>query len=205
MAQTKSKSSFPSNKSSKSASSGNSKSSGQRSSAGSSSSQEGESSMLEELFLDELKDIYWAEKHLLKALPKMEKAATSEELKKSFADHLEVTREQVGRLEHAFEMLDKKAQGKKCEAMDGLTKEAEGIIEDTEKGTMTRDVGLIMAAQKVEHYEIATYGSLAQLAKTLGKNELADLMRQTLEEEKEADELLTSIAENNVNVEATAE
>ena len=206
MAQSKGKSSSASNKGSKTASSGRSKTSGKGSngSAGS-SSREGESTMLEELFLDELKDIYWAEKHLLKALPKMEKAATSEELKQAFADHLEVTREQVRRLEQAFEMLDKKAQGKKCEAMDGLTKEADGIVEDTEKGTMTRDVGLIMAAQKVEHYEIATYGSLAQLAKTIGNNELADLMGRTLEEEKQADELLTSIAENNINVEATAE
>lgn len=200
MAQTKSNSTA--NKNSGAASSGK----GRTSSNGSSRSQEkGESPMLEELFLDELKDIYWAEKHLLKALPKMEKAATSGELKQTFADHLEVTREHVARLERAFEMLDKKAQGKKCEAMDGLTKEAEGIIEDTEKGTMTRDVGLIMAAQKVEHYEIATYGSLAQLAKILGNNELADLMGQTLEEEKEADELLTSIAENNINIEAAAE
>ncbi len=203
MAQTKTKSESTSNKVTKSASQGRSKNSSQNSS--NTSSKDGESSMLEELFLDELKDIYWAEKHLLKALPKMEKAATSEELKQSFADHLEVTRVQVERLEQAFGMLDKKAQGKKCEAMDGLTKEAGGIIEDTEKGTLTRDVGLIMAAQKVEHYEIATYGSLAQLAKTLGKNEIADLMVQTLAEEKEADELLTSIAENNINVEARAE
>lgn len=167
--------------------------------------QQDQSTMLQELLIDEIKDIYWAEKHLLKALPKMQKAATSEELKKAFGDHLEVTRGQVSRLEQAFEMLGKKAQGKKCEAMDGLTKEADSIIEDTEKGTLTRDVGLIMAAQKVEHYEIATYGSLAQLAKTLGNKELCDLMGQTLEEEKEADELLTTIAENNVNVEATAE
>ena len=187
-------------KSSAKGSNGSSKSNG----SANKSSQE-QSTMLEELFLEELKDIYWAEKHLLKALPKMQKAATSEELKQSFADHLEVTREQVTRLEEAFELLDEKAQGKKCEAMDGLTKEAEGIIEDTEAGTLTRDVGLIMAAQKVEHYEIATYGSLAQLAKTLGKTELADLMVQTLEEEKEADQLLTNIAENNINVEATAE
>ena len=162
-------------------------------------------SMLEELFMDELKDIYWAEKHLVKTLPKMAKAATSEELKKSFTDHLEVTKEHVSRLEEAFSLLDKKAQAKKCEAMAGLTKEGEGIIEDTEKGSLTRDVGLIMAAQKVEHYEIATYGSLAQLAKTLGKKDIANLMLQTLEEEKEADELLTSIAENNINAEATAE
>lgn len=198
MAQTKSK-----NTSSKGSSSarGTNKISG----TSSASSQEEQSPMLEELFLESLKDIYWAEKHLVKALPKMIKAATSEELKQSFTDHLEVTKQQVTRLEEAFELLGKKAQGKKCEAMDGLTKEAESIIEDTEKGTLTRDVGLIMAAQKVEHYEIATYGSLAQLAKTLGKNDLAQLMGQTLAEEKEADQLLTSIAENNINVEATAE
>lgn len=207
MAQSKSGSS---SKGSKSASSGRSKSSSKKSSGGSSnssssSSQDGESGMLEELFLDEIKDIYWAEKHLLKILPRMEKAATSEELKRSFSEHLEVTREQVGRLEQAFEILGKRAQGKKCEAMDGITKEGEGIIEETEKGSMTRDVGLIMAAQKVEHYEIATYGSLAQLAKTLGKNDIAELMGQTLQEEKEADEMLTQIAENNVNVEATEE
>jgi ferritin-like metal-binding protein YciE len=169
------------------------------------SNSEDQSSLLQELFLDELKDIYWAEKHLLKALPKMAKASTSDELNKAFNDHLEVTKGHVARLEKVFELLDEKAQAKKCEAMAGLTKEGEGIIEDTEKGTLTRDVGLIMAAQKVEHYEIATYGSLAQLAKTLGKNDVADLMMQTLNEEKDADELLTGIAENNINVEATAE
>ena len=167
--------------------------------------QQVQSSLLKELFHDELKDIYWAEKHLLKALPKMAKAATSEELRKAFTDHLETTKGHVTRLENAFDLLGEKAQAKKCEAMAGLTKEGDGIIEDTEKGTLTRDVGLIMAAQKVEHYEIATYGSLAQLAKTLGKNDIAALMIDTLNEEKEADELLTSIAENNINVEATAE
>ncbi|MDB5224289.1 MAG: ferritin-like protein [Chitinophagaceae bacterium] len=196
MAQTKSKSN-----SGRPASIQAGKSSGKNSNT---SSQE-QSSMLEELFLDELKDIYWAEKHLVKALPKMAKAATSDELRQSFTDHLEATKGHVTRLEKAFGLLGEKVQAKKCEAMAGLTKEGDGIIEDTEKGTLTRDVGLIMAAQKVEHYEIATYGSLAQLAKTLGKSDLADLMVQTLEEEKEADELLTSIAENNINVEATAE
>ncbi len=202
MAQTQTKS--KSNSSTAKSSNGNSGRS-KRSANGSAGSKENQSTMLEELFLEELRDIYWAEKHLLKALPKMEKAATSKELRQSFADHLRVTKEQVTRLEEAFEILDAKAQGKKCEAMDGLTKEAEGIIEATEQGTLTRDVGLIMAAQKVEHYEIATYGSLAQLAKTLGKNDLAQLMVQTLEEEKEADKLLTTIAENNINVEATEE
>jgi ferritin-like metal-binding protein YciE len=202
MAQTQTKS--KSNSSTAKSSNGNSGRS-KRSANGSAGSKENQSTMLEELFLEELRDIYWAEKHLLKALPKMEKAATSKELRQSFADHLKVTKEQVTRLEEAFEILDAKAQGKKCEAMDGLTKEAEGIIEATEQGTLTRDVGLIMAAQKVEHYEIATYGSLAQLAKTLGKNDLAQLMVQTLEEEKEADQLLTTIAENNINVKATEE
>jgi ferritin-like metal-binding protein YciE len=164
-----------------------------------------QSGLLNELLIDEIKDIYWAEKQLIKSLPKMQKAATTEELKQAFADHLEVTKEHVMRLEEAFELLDKKPQAKKCEAMAGLTKEAEEIIADTEKGTITRDVALIMAAQKVEHYEIATYGSLAQLAKTLGLTQLADLMSETLGEEKEADQLLTSIAENNINVEAAGE
>ena len=181
---------------------GNSKFSGKNSSK---NAKQDESSLLEELFHDELKDIYWAEKHLTKVLPKMEKAATSKQLKTSFSSHLEETRGQIVRLEKAFELLGKIAQAKKCEAMAGITKEGEGIIEDTEKGTLTRDVGLIMAAQKVEHYEIATYGSLAQLAKTLGKNDIAELMVATLNEEKAADEMLTQIAENNINVEAAAE
>ena len=171
----------------------------------STTSQQAQSSLLEELFLDELKDIYWAEKHLLKALPKMAKAATSSKLTQAFLDHLKATQGHVSRLEKTFDLLGKKAQAKKCEAMAGLTKEGDGIIEDTQKGSITRDVGLIMAAQKVEHYEIATYGSLAQLAKTLGKNDIAALLIQTLQEEKEADELLTGIAENSINVEATAE
>ena len=164
-----------------------------------------QSTLMEEFFVDSLKDIYWAEKHLLKALPKMAKAATSDTLRKAFTEHLAATQNHVNRLEKAFGLLGEKVQAKKCEAMAGITKEGEGIIEDTEKGTVTRDVGLIMAAQKVEHYEIATYGSLAQLAKTLGKNDVAKLMVETLEEEREADQLLTNMAENNINVEATTE
>jgi ferritin-like metal-binding protein YciE len=164
-----------------------------------------DSSMLQEFIVDTLKDIYWAEKHLTKALPRLQKAATSEELKQAFQDHLEVTEEQIGRLEEVFGILGKKAQAKKCEAMEGLTKEAETVIEETEKGSKTRDVGLIMAAQKVEHYEIATYGGLVQLAKTMGMTEIADLLGQTLAEEKEADQLLTDIAENNINLEAEQE
>ena len=162
-------------------------------------------SMLKDFFIEELKDIYWAEKHLVKTLPKMQKAATSTELKNAFADHLEVTKTHVSRLEQAFESLGKKAQAKKCEAMEGITTEGESIIDETEAGTSTRDVGLILAAQKVEHYEISTYGGLAQLATTLGLDDVADLLHQTLGEEKEADSTLTDIAENNVNYEAAEE
>ena len=161
--------------------------------------------MLEKFFIDELKDIYWAEKHLVKALGKLGKAATTDELRQAFEDHQAQTEEHVDRLEQVFEMFGKKAQAKKCEAMDGLSKEAESIVEDTEDGTMTRDVGLIIAAQKVEHYEIATYGSLVQLANTMNLSEIAEILEQTLEEEKETDELLTSIAENNINMQAETE
>lgn len=161
--------------------------------------------LLEKFFIDQLKDIYWAEKALTKALPKMAKAATTEQLKDAFTDHLEATKEQVTRLEQVFQMLGKKAQAKKCEAMEGLNKEAESIIEDTEEGSMTRDVALIIAAQKVEHYEIATYGGLTQLAKTMGMEEIGEILGQTLQEEKETDELLTYIAENDINMEAEME
>ena len=161
--------------------------------------------LLEKFLYESLKDIYWAEKHLTKALPKMKKAATSEELKAAIEEHLEVTEDHISRLEQVFEILGKKAQAKKCEAMEGLTKEAESIIEETDAGTATRDVGIILAAQKVEHYEIATYGGLAQLAKTMGLDEAHELLGQTLQEEKEADETLTSIAENDINFQAEEE
>jgi len=162
-------------------------------------------SALTKLFVDEIKDIYWAEKHLTKALPKLEKAATSNALKKAFATHLKQTNGHVARLEKVFRLLGQKVQAKKCDAMAGLVEEASSIIEDTEKGTATRDVGLILAAQKVEHYEIATYGALAQIAKTLGNEAVKNLLGTTLEEEKATDELLTSIAEEQVNYEATLE
>jgi ferritin-like metal-binding protein YciE len=154
---------------------------------------------LEKYFIDSLKDIYWAEKHLVKALAKLQKAATTEELKSSIEEHIAQTEEQVGRVEQVFEILGKKAQAKKCEAMEGLTKEAQTGIEETEKGSMTRDVAIIVSAQKVEHYEIAAYGSLVQLATTMGQQEIADILQQTLEEEKQTDENLTMIAENNIN------
>jgi ferritin-like metal-binding protein YciE len=162
-------------------------------------------SMLKELFIDQLKDIYWAEKHLTKALPKMEKAATSEELKQAFADHLAVTEEHISRLEEVFEMMEEEPRAKKCDGMEGLVKEGESVIEETEAGTATRDAGIIIGAQKVEHYEIAAYGSLVQLAKTIGKEDVAEILQTTLDEEKKADELLTNIAVSSINVTAEQE
>ena len=154
-----------------------------------------------DLFEDELKDIYWAEKALTKAIPKMIKNTTTPDLAQALEDHLEETKGHVDRLEEAFQMLGKAARAKKCEAMDGLIKEAEEIMEDTPEG-IVRDAGIISAGQKVEHYEIATYGTLCAFAKTLGEEEIASLLQQTLEEEKGADEKLTSIAESSVNLEA---
>lgn len=167
-------------------------------------SEENQSALLE-LFIDGIKDLYWAEKHLRKALPKMQSAATSEELQNAFESHLEQTEEHVARLEEIFQMLEEKPQAKKCDAMEGLVSEGETIVEETEEGTATRDVGLIMAAQKIEHYEIASYGSLAQLAKTLGKDDIAEILESTLTEEIETDELLTGIAEGSVNYAASSE
>jgi ferritin-like metal-binding protein YciE len=183
----------------------NSKKEKQATSAGRSASGSSDSSMLQEFFIDELKDIYWAEKHLVKVLPKMQKAATTQELKDAISEHLEVTKTHVSRLEDVFGLMDKTPQAKKCEAMAGITKEGDDIVSETEDGSITRDVGIILAAQKVEHYEIATYGGLTQLAKTLNLNEIADILYKTLEEEKETDEKLTQIAENNINVEAAEE
>ena len=161
--------------------------------------------MLNELFLDELKDIYGAEKHLTKALPKMRKAATSQELGSAFERHLTETEGQIKRIEQVFEMLGQSAKAKKCEAMEGLVKEAQNLMDELPKGTMVRDAGLIIAAQKVEHYEIAAYGSLVQLAKTMGRNNVANLLAQTLEEEKRTDQLLTQLAESGINVAAETE
>ncbi|MBA4139438.1 MAG: ferritin-like domain-containing protein [Segetibacter sp.] len=161
--------------------------------------------MLQELFLDSIKDMYWAEKSLTKVLPKMSKAATSPELQQAFTQHLQVTEGQVGRLEQVFELLGKKAAGVKCDAMVGLTKEAETMIQDTKKGSKTRDVALIMAAQKVEHYEIASYGSMATLAAQMGLSEAKELLGQTLQEEKDTDSLLTQIAESSINQQAEQE
>ena len=173
--------------------------------SGTNTSAVADNTQLEKFFMDALKDIYWAEKHLTKALPKMKKAATTEALQDAIEDHLAQTQEHVSRLEQVFEMLGKKAQAKKCDAMEGLVKEGESVIEETEDGSMTRDVGIIISAQKVEHYEIAAYGGLTQLARTMGLEDVAGILHVTLEEEKQADVLLTEIAENNINWEAEQE
>jgi ferritin-like metal-binding protein YciE len=159
------------------------------------------SSQLMELFEDGLKDIYFAEKALLKAIPKMIDNATSEELIGALTNHLAETENQVLRLEEVFESIDKKAEAVKCEAMVGLIKEATEIMDECEEGSM-RDAGIIAAAQKVEHYEIATYGTLRQFAETLGLTKAATLLAETLEEEKAADVKLTEVAVEAINIEA---
>ncbi len=162
-------------------------------------------SMLHEFFMDALKDIYWAEKALVKGLQKMAKNTTSEDLRTAFEDHREVTQVQIERLEQVFEMMGKKAQAKKCPAMQGLLEESVETIEETEDDTYTRDCALIVSAQKAEHYEIAAYGSLVTLARAMGHTEAADLLQETLDEEKETDQLLTQIAEGHINEEALNE
>jgi ferritin-like metal-binding protein YciE len=159
---------------------------------------------LHELFEMELKDIYWAEKALTKAIPKMIKKATSEELVGALEEHLAVTENQVKRVEQVFELMDMTPKAKKCEAMDGIIKEGEEIMKETEEG-MARDAGIISAAQKVEHYEIASYGTLCAFAKTLGMTKGAELLEETLNEEKEADATLSKIAESSINEEAMQE
>ncbi len=156
---------------------------------------------LRDLFVESLKDIYWAEKALTKTLPKMAKNATTPNLVSALNEHLEVTIGQVARLEEVFASIGEKAVAKKCDAMEGLIKEGEGILEETEPGAV-RDAGIIAASQKIEHYEIATYGTLAAFAKTLGEDEAVSLLEQTLSEEKEADVALTVTAYNTVNFDA---
>jgi len=156
---------------------------------------------LQELYVDELKDLYSAEKQLTKALPKMAKAATSPELRTGFEEHLEQTKGHAQRLEEIFTMLGKKGSGKKCVGMEGLIKEGSEIMgEDLEEDVM--DAALIAAAQRVEHYEIAGYGTVCAYADLLGESEHSELLRQTLEEEKETDQKLTALSED-INVEAS--
>lgn len=156
-------------------------------------------SKLKEFFVDQLEDLLWAEQKLVKTLPKMQEAATSQQLKEAFANHCEETRQHVSRLEQIFGIIGEEVDTTKCPAMAGIVSEGEDIIDDTDDGSAQRDVGLIFAGQKAEHYEIATYGGMVTLAKTLGYDDAADILSQTLAEEKQADELLTQIAENNVN------
>ena len=162
-------------------------------------------SKLKEFFTDQLEDLLWAEKKLVKTLPKMREAATSAELKDAFGNHLNQTRNHVTRLEQVFGMIGEEVDTTKCAAMAGIVDEGEDIIDETAEGTAQRDVGLIFAGQKAEHYEIASYGGMVTLAKTLGYEDAADLLTQTLEEEKEADSMLTQIAENNINYQASIE
>jgi ferritin-like metal-binding protein YciE len=155
---------------------------------------------LRNLYIDELKDIYHAENQLVKALPKMAKAASSDKLRQAFENHLEQTKGQVERLDQVFEMLGEKASGKKCLGMEGLVKEgAEIMQEDYEEDVL--DAGLISAAQRIEHYEIAAYGTVCAYADLLGEAEQASLLGETLEEEKEADQKLTQLSDE-INVEA---
>lgn len=149
---------------------------------------------LEDIFEDMLKDIYWAENHLAKALPKMAKASHNEELKEAFESHLKETKGQISRLEQCFALLEMKAQGKKCAAMEGLVEEGQDAIEDHEK-SHARDAALIGAAQKVEHYEISSYGTLRTMATVLGKVQCAELLEANKDEEAAADEKLTRLSE----------
>ena len=158
---------------------------------------------LNELFLDTLKDIYYAEKQILKALPKMAKAATSDKLRAAFEKHHEETEAQVERLEEIFELLGKPARGKKCEAIEGIIDEGKDIMEQY-ANTPALDAGLLAAAQSVEHYEISRYGTLKAWAQKLNNPQAVKLIDQTLAEEKQTDETLTKIAETEVNYEAAA-
>jgi len=156
---------------------------------------------LRELFEDQLKDLYWAEKALTKAMPKVIKNVTSQELVDALTYHVQLTVKQVKRLEDVFETLGTKPEAEKCEAMEGLIKEGEDIMESTQEGVV-RDAGIISAVQKIEHYEIASYGTLRSFAEILGENEAASLLEETLDEEKEADIKLSEIAESSINLEA---
>lgn len=159
---------------------------------------------LRDLFINCLKDIYWAENTLLKALPKMRENATAPKLKSVIKDHISVTELQISRLDEVFKLLGEKAEGKKCEALAGLVAEGDGILAETAPGAV-RDAGIIAASQKIEHYEIATYGTLVAFAKTLGENDAAKLLQQTLAEEKEADCLLNDTAYNAINFRASGQ
>jgi len=162
-------------------------------------------SPLHKFFVSALKDIYFAENAIVDALQKMEAAATTEELKEAFEDHQLQTKKHISRLEKVFKLIDEKPEKKECKAIKGIIEEGEEIMKATEEGSMTRDAALIIAAQKVEHYEIATYGGLAQLAITMGHDKAADLLEKTLQEEEDTDYNLTEIAEMYINFDAQQE
>lgn len=175
--------------------------------ASSSSNAKSESNtpFLEKFFTDQLKDMYYAEQQLLKALDEMMQATTTEELEDAFEQHKKQTERHVKRLEKVFKLTGAQPSGKKCEAIEGLIKEAKSIISETKEGSATRDAALIIASQKIEHYEIATYGSLVQLALTMDLDRAAEILEKTLQEEEETDRELTSIAESYINVKAEQE
>jgi ferritin-like metal-binding protein YciE len=162
-------------------------------------------SKLGEFFLNSLQEMYWCEFHLVEVLTTMRDTSTSEELRDAFGTHLEQTGQHVERLDKVLEMLGMIQEARSCAGLQGLFDEGWQMINDTETGSAQRDVALIIAAQKVEHYEIATYGSLITLAKTLGRKDIAKELGKTLQEEKETDALLTSIAEASINEEASEE
>ena len=162
-------------------------------------------SYLQKFFIEQLKDMHYAENELIKGLEEIKKATTTEELEDAFDNHIKQTQRHIQRLEKVFKLISKNPEGKKCEAMDGLLNECRTIIDETEDGSLTRDAALIIAAQKVGHYEIATYGGLVQLALTMNLNRAAELLDKTLKEEEETDQLLTDIAEAHINVEAEQE
>jgi ferritin-like metal-binding protein YciE len=165
---------------------------------------EGMDNDLHELFLDELADVYSAEQQLTKALPKLAKAAESDELREALEEHLEETEEHISRLEQVAESLDETLKKKTCKAMQGLIAEGDEIVKE-QKDSSALDAGIIAACQKVEHYEIATYGTLCAWAETMGHDEALKLLRQTEEEESAADEKLTEVAENIANQRAQSE
>lgn len=162
-------------------------------------------SYLQKFFVDMLKDIYYAEKELLKGLAEMKQASSTEELEDAFEVHSKQTERHIQRLEKVFQLIGKTAEGKKCEAIEGLLREARSIISETKEGTLTRDAALIIASQKIEHYEIASYGGMVQLAVTMGMTRAADLLDKTLREEEDTDRHLTYIAETYINIEAEQE
>jgi ferritin-like metal-binding protein YciE len=157
---------------------------------------------MEELFHAQLQDVYYAEKQLLKALPKLAKNSTNEQLAEAFTNHLHETEGQVERLEKVFELVEKKPRGKKCDAIIGIIAEGQEVIDKVDDDAV-RDAGLVAAGQATEHYEIARYGTLVAWARLLGLDEAVELLNETLEEEKKADQLLTSIADEGVNEAAT--